>query len=60
MKLYGNRIRKNVYAEVSKMMNCGSLENGYIESKCIACGRIQGIYHRKLCCFRFFKKLSAY
>lgn len=38
VELYGHRIRKNVYSEVEKMLNCGSIENGYIEFKCEACG----------------------
>jgi hypothetical protein len=36
--LYGHRIRKNVYHEMNKMLRCGSLENGFIEFKCVACG----------------------
>lgn len=46
VKLYGHRIRKNVYAEVNKMLHCGSLENGYIEFKCEACGETKKVGFR--------------
>ncbi|EQB87693.1 hypothetical protein M918_07530 [Clostridium sp. BL8] len=38
-KLYRGKIRKNVIVEVEKMMNCGSLNNGFIEFICEACGK---------------------
>lgn len=38
VELYGHRIRPHVQKEVIKMIECGSLENGYIEFKCEACG----------------------
>ena len=30
VKLYGHKIRKVVFKEVEKMMNCGDIKNGYI------------------------------
>lgn len=38
VKLYGYKIRKVVFKEVEKMINCGSLSKGYLEFKCAACG----------------------
>lgn len=40
------RIRKNVYTEVKRMISCGSLEAGYIEFKCVACGTIKKVGFR--------------
>ena len=30
IKLYGHKIRKVVFKEAEKMMNCGDIKNGYI------------------------------
>lgn len=46
VKLYNHRIRKNVHNEVKKMLECGSLENGYIEFKCVACGETKRVGFR--------------
>jgi len=43
VKIEGYRIRKNVIKEVEKMINCGSLNNGYIEYKCEDCGEIKRV-----------------
>lgn len=38
VKLYGNRVRPHIFKEVEKMIECGSLEKGYLVFKCEACG----------------------
>lgn len=42
-KIYFGKIRENVYREVEKMINCGSIENGFIEFKCEACGETKKV-----------------
>lgn len=37
-ELYGHKIRKVVDKEVKKVINCGSVQNGYIEYECKSCG----------------------
>lgn len=44
--LYGYKIRKVVIDEVNKMINCGSLSNGYIEYTCEKCGEIKRVPFR--------------
>lgn len=45
-KLYKHRIRKVVFKEVEKIINCGSIENGYIEYECEACGETKKVGFR--------------
>lgn len=42
-KINTGSIREVVYSEVKKMMNCGSLDNGYVEFKCGACGEVRRV-----------------
>jgi len=42
-ELYRGKIRNNVCKEVEKMMLCGSLNNGFVEFKCIACGETKRV-----------------
>jgi hypothetical protein len=42
-KKYGNNIRESVFHEVKKMMQCGSLENGFLEFKCDSCGETKKV-----------------
>jgi hypothetical protein len=37
------KIRTNINREVNKMLNCGSLDNGFIEFKCENCGEIKKV-----------------
>lgn len=46
VKLYGNKIRKVVFKEVEKMMNCGDIKNGYIEYTCLSCGESKKVAFR--------------
>ncbi|RDA73796.1 IS91 family transposase, partial [Hafnia paralvei] len=39
-------IRSIVYREIKRMLNCGSLDIGYIEFKCEACGEIKKVGFR--------------
>ena len=36
--LYGHKTRETVKREVEKIINCGDINNGYIEFKCPTCG----------------------
>ncbi len=38
-----NNIREVVFHEVSKMIQCGSLENGFLEFKCETCGEVKRV-----------------
>lgn len=40
---YGKNIREVVFHEVRKMIQCGSLENGFLEFKCNECGEIKRV-----------------
>lgn len=40
------KIRANIDREVYKMINCGSLDNGFIEFKCESCGEIKRVGFR--------------
>jgi len=40
------KIRGNIDREVYKMINCGSLDNGFIEFKCESCGEIKRVGFR--------------
>ena len=42
-KKYGKNIRESVFHEVKKMMQCGSLENGFLEFKCDTCGETKKV-----------------
>lgn len=42
-KEYGNNIRESVFHEVKKMMQCGLLENGFLEFKCDSCGETKKV-----------------
>nr|WP_246615540.1 transposase zinc-binding domain-containing protein [Clostridium thailandense] len=44
--LYSNKIRKTIFSEVEKMLECGSLEKGFIEFKCEACGETKRVGFR--------------
>lgn len=46
VELYGYKVRKVVFKEVEKMMNCGSLSNGYIEYSCVKCGETKKVAFR--------------
>ena len=37
LKLNGKRVRKNVKAEIDKMLKCKDIRQGYIEFKCDKC-----------------------
>jgi hypothetical protein len=44
--LYSDKIRKTIFREVEKMLECGSLEKGFIEFKCEACGETKRVGFR--------------
>lgn len=45
-QLNRGKIRSIVYKEIKKMLDCGSLDIGYIEFKCEACGEIKKVGFR--------------
>jgi hypothetical protein len=45
-KINEGKIRANISREVNKMINCGSLDNGFIEFKCEECGEIKKVGFR--------------
>ncbi|UZW14186.1 transposase [Clostridium pasteurianum] len=42
-EIYKGKIRANISREVDKMINCKSLDNGFIEFKCENCGHIKRV-----------------
>lgn len=51
-KINTGNIRDIVYSEVNKMMNCDSLDNGYVEFKCREYGEIKRVgftYKSRFC-----------
>lgn len=46
VKLYGYKIRKVVFKEVDRMLNCGNITKGHIEYTCLSCGEVKKVGFR--------------